>query len=72
MNHPAKQEPLYDQVNQLVIETINPSLAHAQRRFKLRYGRGNRLIEAMAGEIVTVKDASGWRIMLAGQTIGRD
>lgn len=68
----AKKDPLYEQVKQMVIETRNPSVAHAQRQFKLGYGHANSLIEAMEGEIVTVKDASGWRSMLVGQTNGRD
>lgn len=71
MDHPAKQDPLFETVKQLVIETKNPSVSHAQRRFKLGYSRANGLLEAMEGEIVTAKDASGWRSMLTGETRGR-
>ncbi|ABM36706.1 DNA translocase FtsK [Polaromonas naphthalenivorans] len=72
MNHPAKQDPLYETVKQLVIETKNPSVSHAQRRFKLGYNRAIGLIEAMEGEIVTARDENGWRSMLTGETNGRD
>lgn len=72
MNHPAKQDPLYETVKQLIIDTQNPSVAQAQRRFKLGYTRANGLIEAMEGEIVTARDANGWRSMLTGETNGRD
>lgn len=72
MNHPAKQDPMYETVKQLIIDIKNPSVSHAQRRFKLGYTRVNGLIESMEGEIVTAKDANGWRSMLTGETKGRD
>ena len=72
MSYPAKQDPMFELVKQLIIDTKNSSVAHAQRRFKLGYTRANGLIEAMEGEIVTAKDASGWRSMLTGETNGRD
>lgn len=72
MSHPEKQDPLLETVKQLVIDTKNPSVAHAQRKFKLGHTRVNSLMEAMEGEIITAKDASGWRSMLTGETHGRD
>ena len=72
MNHPAKQDPLYEKVKKMVIETKNPSVAHAQRRFKLGYKHAHGLIEAMEHEVVTVKDETGWRSMQTGQTNGRE
>ena len=72
MTHPAKLDPMFETVRQLIIESKNPSVSHAQRRLKLGYTRVNSLLEAMEGEIVTAKDASGWRSMLTGETNGRD
>ncbi len=63
---------MYETVKQLIIDTKNPSVSHAQRIFKLGYTRVNGLIESMDGEIVTAKDANGWRSMLTGETKGRD
>ena len=72
MTHPAKLDPMFETVRQLIIESKNQSVSHAQRRLKLGYTRVNSLLEAMEGEIVTAKDASGWRSMLTGETNGRD
>jgi DNA segregation ATPase FtsK/SpoIIIE-like protein len=72
MNHPAKLDPMFEAVKQFVIDTKNPSVAHAQREFALGYTRVNGLMDALEGEVVTVKDASGWRSMLTGETTGRD
>ena len=72
MTHPAKLDPMFETVRQLIIESKNQSVSHAQRRLKLGYTQVNSLLEAMEGEIVTAKDASGWRSMLTGETNGRD
>jgi DNA segregation ATPase FtsK/SpoIIIE-like protein len=72
MSHPAKLDPMFEVVKQFVIDTKNPSVAHAQRKFALGYTRVNGLIEALEGEIVMTKDTSGWRSMLTGETNGRD
>lgn len=72
MIYSAKKDPMLETVKQLIIESKNPSMSHVQRSLKLGYTRVKSLLEAMEGEIVTVKDASGWRSMLTGETNGRD
>lgn len=72
MPHLANQDPLFEVVKSLIIESRNPSVSYVQRTLKLGYGRANAMIEALEGEIVTPKDANGWRNMLNGITVGRE
>lgn len=72
MTHPAKLDPLYEPAKQLIVDTKNPTISLVQRRLLINYTRAVGLIEAMEGEIVTAKDASGWRSILTGETKERD
>lgn len=64
----AKQDPLFEAVKQLVIETRTPSIALVQRTFIINYSRAASMLEAMEGEVVTPKDEKGMRRMLTGET----
>lgn len=69
MNHDAKQDPLFEAAKQMVLETRTPSIALAQRTFRINYSRAASLLEAMEGDVVTPKDERGMRGMLTGETI---
>ncbi len=68
MDHSAIHDPMFQAVRQLVIESRNPSVSQAQRRFKLGYSRVSAIMEALEGDLVTAKDQDGWRRMLTGET----
>ncbi len=68
MNHKEKQDPLFAAVKQMVIETRTPSIALAQRTFRINYSRAAGLLEAMQGDVVTAMDAAGMRRMISGET----
>lgn len=68
ISHDAKQDPLFEAIKQLVIETRIPSISFVQRTFRINYSRAASMLEAMEGEIVTTKDENGWRRMLMGET----
>lgn len=68
MDHEAKQDPLFEAVKQLVIETRIPSIAFVQSKFIINYSRAASMLEAMEGEVVTTKDEKGMRRMLTGET----
>ena len=68
MSHEAKQDPLFDAVKQMVIETRTPSISLAQRTFRIGYSRAAKMLEALEGDVVTVMDERGCRKMLTGET----
>jgi hypothetical protein len=68
MPRPARLDLLYETAKQLVLETKNSTISLIQRRLPFNYTRAVGLIEGMEGEIVTAKDESGVRKMLAGIT----
>lgn len=68
MNPDTKQDPLFEAVKQLVIETHTPSIALAQRTFRINYSRAASMLEAMEGDVVTPMDERGMRRMLTGET----
>jgi len=68
VNNEAKQDPLFEAVKQLVIETRTPSIALAQRTFRLGYSRAAAMLAALEGDVVTTMDARGGRSMLSGET----
>ncbi|MDP2805774.1 MAG: DnaA/Hda family protein [Gallionellaceae bacterium] len=68
MSHEAWQDPLFEAVKQLVIETRIPSVAHVQVTFRIGYSRAASMLEAMEGDVVTPKDERGMRRMLTGET----
>lgn len=70
LSRPARQDPVFNALRQLVIETGNPSVAHAQRHFKLGFRRAEAMISALEGELVSCKHPDGWRRMLSGPTAG--
>jgi DNA segregation ATPase FtsK/SpoIIIE-like protein len=72
MNHPALQDPMFQAVRRLVLESRNPSVAHAQRHLKLGYSRVVAIMEALEGDLVTAKAPDGCRRMLTGETAIRD
>lgn len=61
----AQQDPLFNAVRQLVIETQNPSVAFVQRHFKLGHDHAVRLLSALEGHIVTAVGENGLRNMMA-------
>ena len=68
MSHEAKQDPLFDAVKQMVIETRTPSISLVQRTFRIGYSRAAKMLEALEGDVVTVMDERGCRKMLTGET----
>lgn len=68
MTEPANQDPLFEAVKLMIIETRIPHVAHAQIRFKIGYLRTEGMIQAMEGDVVTTKDESGHRKMLSCET----
>lgn len=68
MSNDARQDPLFKVVRQSVIETRTPSIALAQRTFRLGYSRASAMLAAMEGDVVTTMDARGARRMLKGTT----
>lgn len=72
MDHPAIHDPMFQAVRQLVLESRNPSVSHAQRHFKLGYIRVVAIMEALEGDLVTEKDQDGWRRMLTDEAAVRD
>ncbi len=68
MNHEAKQDPLFEEVKNMVLETRMPSISLAQRTFRINYSRAAKMLEALEGDIVTVMDERGCRRMLTGET----
>lgn len=72
MPYPANQDPLFEAVRHLIVQSRNPSVSYVQRKLRLDYSRADAMIEALEGDIVTSKDATGWRNMLHGITLGRE
>lgn len=68
MKYDAKQDPLFEAVKNLVIETRTPSIALAQRTFRIGYSRAASLLEALEGDVVTSMNEQGLRRMLTGET----
>lgn len=68
MNPDTKQDPLFEAVKQLVIETRTPSIALTQRTFRINYSRAASMLEAMEGDVVTPMDERGMRRMLTEET----
>jgi len=68
MTHEAKQDPLFEAVKKLVIESRTPSIAFVQRTLRINYSRTANMFKAMEGEIVTPVDENGMRRMLTGET----
>ena len=68
MNHEGKQDPLFKEVEKMVIETRTPSISLVQRTFRINYTRAACLMKALEGEIVTDLDERGCRKMLIGET----
>jgi len=65
-------DPMLQAVRQWVLESRNPSVAYAQRRFKLGYNRVVAIMDALEGDLLTAKDQDGWRRMLTGKTVERE
>lgn len=68
MSHEAKQDPLFEEVKKMVIETRTPSISLAQRTFRIGYSRAASMMKALEGDVVTVMDERGCRKMLTGET----
>jgi len=68
MHLKAKQDPLFEAVKQMVIETRTPSISLAQRTFRINYSRAAGLLKAMEGDVVTMMDDRGMRKMLTEET----
>lgn len=59
MNDDAKQDPLFEAVKQMVIETRTPSISLVQRIFRINYSRAASLPEALEGDVVTSMNEQG-------------
>lgn len=68
MNLIAKQDPLFEAVKQMVIDTRTPSISLVQRTFRINYSRAASLLEAMEEDVVTTMDEQGMRKMLTADT----
>lgn len=68
MNLKAKQDPLFEAVKQMVIDTRTPSISLVQRTFRINYSRAASLLEAMEEDVVTAMDEQGMRKMLMAET----
>jgi DNA segregation ATPase FtsK/SpoIIIE-like protein len=67
MDHAARQDPLFEAVRKLVLETKIPSVAHIQIEFRINYSRAAAMLDALEGDLVTPKDEQGFRKMLKGE-----
>lgn len=68
MHDDAKQDPLFEAVKQMVIETRTPSIALTQRTFLIGYSRAASMLDALEGDVVTPLNERGLRRMLTGET----
>ena len=68
MSHEAKQDPLFEEVKKMVIETRRPSISLVQRTFLIGYSRAAKMLEALEGDVVTPLNEDGLRRMLTGET----
>ena len=68
MGYEAKQDPLFEAVRRLILQSGTPSVAYVQIEFSMGYRRANSLLEALEGDVVTTKDEQGMRKMLKGET----
>ncbi len=68
MSHEANQDPLFEEVKQMLIETRMPYVALIQRTFRINHSRALRMMTALEGDIVTPLNEDGFRRMLAGET----
>ncbi len=68
MTNDAKQDPLFEAVKQLAIESRTPTISLAQRTFRINYTRAANMLEAMEGDVITPLDERGMRKMLTGET----
>ncbi len=68
MHDDAKQDPLFEAVKQMVIETRTPSISLAQRTFRINYSRAASMMKALEGDVVTPLNECGLRKMLTGKT----
>lgn len=59
-----RNDPLYEEAKQVVIQSGKPSISRIQRCLRIGYNHAARLLEAMEGEVVTAADQSGIRQML--------
>lgn len=64
----AKQDPLFEAVKKMVIETRIPSISLVQRTFRINYTRAANILAAMEGDVVTTKGENGMRRMMVGET----
>lgn len=69
MSIAVKFDPLYETAKQLILDTRTPTISLIQRRLLVNYSRAVGLMKALEGDIVTVKDESGARRMLIGETV---
>jgi DNA segregation ATPase FtsK/SpoIIIE-like protein len=68
MSHEANQDPLFEEVKQMVIETRMPYVALIQRTFRINHTRAASMMKALEGDVVTPLNEDGFRRMLTGET----
>ena len=68
MNHEGKQDPLFEEVKKMLIETHTPSISLVQRAFRINYTRAACMMMALEGDVVTPLNEEGFRRMLSGET----
>ncbi len=68
MPNDAKQDPLFNSVKELIIQTKTPSVVLVQRSFLIGYDRADKLLGALEGETITPRNQRGFRKMLIGDS----
>ncbi len=68
MNDDAKQDPLFEAVREMLIETRTPSISLVQRTFRINYTRAACMMKELEGDVVTPLNEDGLRRMLTGET----
>ncbi len=64
----ARQDPLFEAVREMLIETRTPSISLVQRTFRINHTRAACMMKALEGDVVTPLNEDGLRRMLTGET----
>ena len=64
VDQPVEIDSLLAHARELLLLHQNPSVGYLQRHLKIGYKRGQRLMQSLEGDVVTVQNDDGWRRML--------
>jgi DNA segregation ATPase FtsK/SpoIIIE-like protein len=60
----ASGDPLYAAARSLVLRSRRASISLVQRHLRIGYGRASRLLDAMEGDVLSVRGEDGMRLVL--------